>query len=435
LNPESSSPLLRLSTPILCLATLLSVGCSKSPQPAAKTGKLNPVEISVASAESREVPRALRATGTLAADDAADITARVTERVISVAVTAVQHVKEGDVLFELEKGDLQLRLRQAQAAENQARSSVLQSESRLGITNGAAVDVNRVPEVISARVNAETSKSQAASAAANAKRYAEVLKTGDVSQSAYDQAVQQAKAADDQARMAEQQYAIAMNTARQSFEMVVGSRASLASAQVQVAIAQSDVNNATIRAPFAGFVSAVNANVGQFVGPTSKVAALVKIDSLEARLHVPEAEQTNLKPGLKVVARVAAFPDRDFQGTVSAIDPAIDANTRTVTILARIPNPGGLLKPGMFASARIELPQSTKVVYVPADAVMTPSGSNTSSVFVVDGESVSQKLVRLGERDAKSVGIINGLTPGARVAVGNLSQLFDGAPVVVRTRI
>jgi RND family efflux transporter MFP subunit len=386
-------------------------------------------------AESRDVARTLRATGSLVAQDSADLAPLVSERVVAIPVAVGQHVNKGDILLQLNRTNFELRLRQAQSAEQQAQASVLQAESRLGLTAGAEFDVNKVPEVISARVNADTAKSQAELAASNAKRYAEVLKTGDVSQSSYDQAVHQAQAAADQQRMAEQQYISATNGARQSYQMVVGARASLASSQVQVALAQGDLENTNLRAPFSGYVSNLNVGIGQMVGPQVKVATLVQIDELTARLQVPEGDQSQVKPGLKVLLRVAAYPDRDFAGTVKAIDPAIDAVGRTVTILATVPNSGDLLRPGMFASSRIELPQQEKVVYIPSEAVMTQPGSATASVFVVNGQSVSQKLVRVGTRDGQNVGILSGLDPGAHVAVGNLTQLFDGASVTVRARI
>jgi RND family efflux transporter MFP subunit len=199
-------------------------------------------------------------------------------------------------------------------------------------------------------------------------------------------------------------------------------------------MAQNDLGNTSVKAPFTGYVAELPVGRGQLVGPTVKVATLVQIDTLVAKLQVPEAEQSQLKTGLRVVAKVAAYPDRDFTGTLTSVDPSIDVAGRSITILVRIPNPGGILRPGMFASARVELPQSTKIVYVPLDAVVTQAGSASSSVFVVDGQSVTQKLVRLGDRDSRGVGIITGLDAGARVAVGNLTQLFDGAPVTVRNR-
>ena len=78
--------------------------------------------------------------------------------------------------------------------------------------------------------------------------------------------------------------------------------------------------------------------------------------------------------------------------------------------------------------------QGEDVLFVPASAINSESGSNTYSVFVVNGKSVAQKLVRLGERDNRGVGILSGLEPGAQVATSNLSQLFDGAPVSIQNR-
>jgi RND family efflux transporter MFP subunit len=304
----------------------------------------------------------------------------------------------------------------------------------LGLAAGGAFDVNQVPEVKSAQASVDNAKSQAALSETNAKRYAEVLKSGDVSQSSFDQAAQQARAAGDQARMAEQQYAMAVNATRQSFQMVVGARASLVSSHVQVAFAERDLESTSIRAPFSGYMSSLPVGVGQFVSPPAKVATVVQIDPLVLLLQVPESDQALLRLQLKVLARVAAYPNRDFTGTITAINPAIDNATRMIMISAKLQNPTGLLRPGMFASARIELPESTRVVFVPASAINSESGSNTYSVFVVSGKTVAQKLVRLGERDDRGVGILSGLEPGAQVATSNLAQLFDGAPVSIKNR-
>ena len=113
--------------------------------------------------------------------------------------------------------------------------------------------------------------------------------------------------------------------------------------------------------------------------------------------------------------------------TIRYVSPALEANQRALTVEALVPNPDGALKPGLFATARIEQPQKTPAVLVPAAAVQTSAG--TSRVYVVDGDHVEERIVTPGPALDTLVEITNGLKAGDRVATANVASLADGTKI------
>ena len=109
------------------------------------------------------------------------------------------------------------------------------------------------------------------------------------------------------------------------------------------------------------------------------------------------------------------------------MSPSLEAAQRALTVEAIVPNPNGILKPGLFATARIQQPQRTPGVLVPAAAVQTSAG--TSRLYVVNGDHVEERIVTTGETIGELVEITKGLKSGERVATKNVNQLADGIKV------
>ena len=92
---------------------------------------------------------------------------------------------------------------------------------------------------------------------------------------------------------------------------------------------------------------------GEYVALTNKIATIVRIGSMKLELQTPEQQSARAKLGMPVAARVAAYPDRDFTGRITAINPSVDPNSRIFILEARFDNPNGDLRPGMFSTARV----------------------------------------------------------------------------------
>jgi RND family efflux transporter MFP subunit len=158
-----------------------------------------------------------------------------------------------------------------------------------------------------------------------------------------------------------------------------------------------------------------------------KVAVVVRVNPLRVQLTVPEQAVSAIAVGQPVTFDVDAYAGRQFQGTVKYVSPALEANQRALTVEATVPNPSGELKPGLFATARIEQPVKTPGVLVPAAAVLTTAG--TSRVFVVNGDHVDERVVTTAQPLGELIELTNGVKAGERVATKNVAKLTDGSKV------
>jgi multidrug efflux pump subunit AcrA (membrane-fusion protein) len=403
----------------------------KAAAPAAETAPRT-VEVTTATATSRAVPAFIQATGSFAADEASDVAPEVSGQVVATPVDVGAFVRQGAVIARLDDRDAKLRLQQASAAEQQAQSAVRQAQERLGLNSGERFDVNSIPEVRSALRQYEAADAQAKLAEANAERYASLVRTGDVSQMTYDQARAQAVSARAQANAARQNYELAMNVARQGNVGIAAAQAQLESARSQVGLARKALNDTTITAPFSGYVSDRPVAAGEYVTPASKVATLLKTNPIKLRLQVPELDAARIRVGMEVEASVDAHPDAKFTGKVSAINPAVEITSRAVVVEVQFENPNNQLRPGMFATARILQSEGGEGVFVSRNAVMDDPDTNSSRVYVIEGEAARLRVVQLGEQDGDAVRIVSGVSAGETVATSNLEQLYDGATVVRR---
>ena len=357
------------------------------------------VDAAPVAAVEQPVARFIRATGTLMAEEQAEVAAETTGRVVGAPVERGTPVTQGAELVRLLSTETDAQLKEAEA-------NAAQLEARLGLTSGAAFDVNAVPEVQNAKAGAELAQAEFA-------RIKSLLDQRVVSQSEYDQRRTQAEAA-------RQQYEAAKNGAAQQYQMLQAARA-------RVALARKAVGDTVIRAPFSGAVAQRLVGVGDYVTRGAKVAVVVRVNPLRVQLTVPEQFISAIGVGQPVNFEVDAYAGRQFQGTIKFVSPALQADQRALTIEATVPNPNGVLKPGLFATARIEQPAKTPGVLVPAAAIQVTSG--TSRVYVVTGDHVEERIVTTGETVGDRVEITKGLKAGERVATKNVAQLSDGAKV------
>jgi len=144
-------------------------------------------------------------------------------------------------------------------------------------------------------------------------------------------------------------------------------------------------------------------------------------------VNVIEREFIALQKGQGVKVSVTAFPDRTFGGKIEVINPAIELQSRTAEIQISIPNPGFLLKPGMFGRAEILLRSNPQAILVPIQSIV--SQVNQDFVFVLQGEKVVRRPVRKGVVKDTVVEILQGLNPGERVVTAGHALLKDGSQI------
>jgi multidrug efflux pump subunit AcrA (membrane-fusion protein) len=412
---------------LFLLAALLA-GCASN-QAAPATQGLRKIAVTTAQAQTRTAPASFEETGTFIADETSDIAPLVAGRVLATPVNIGDFVKQGQVVCELDHRDAELRLEQARAQVNGAASAVSQAQSRLGLRGGTQFDAGVVPEVAAARASYESAQAQAKLAAADAKRYENLVESGDVSRSAYDKARTQQETAEAMANAARQQFEAAQNGARQGFGAVEAAQAALAAARAQLAQAEKGLADTTIRAPFDGNITARPVAAGEYVALTNKIATVMRMSSLKLQLQTPEQRAARAKVGMPVTARVSAWPGREFSGTVTAIDASVDPGSRVFIVEARFDNPKAELRPGMFATARVQLPGGETAIFLPQRAVWRDKTTDSNQVFVIEDGKARLRVVVLGDAEGEQIRIASGLSGSETVAVDHLSELFDGAAV------
>jgi multidrug efflux pump subunit AcrA (membrane-fusion protein) len=402
---------------VLALAAL-SVSCNRSRAKGnanAANANATPEAVVVTSAAAivRQLPRFIEATGSLGADEQTDVAPNVGGRVASVSVDLGSYVQKGAALVRLDPADAKLRLEQLQAQAQQAQSAVRQAEERIGLRPNQQFDPARVAEVGSAKAALDLAEKQL-------RRFDKLIESGDVSRAQYDQQ----RAQRDQLQ---QQYEAALAAARQNYAAIATARAAARAAEAQVAQASKSIADTTIYAPISGYVSERPADVGEYVTTASKIATIVRTNPLRLRIDIPEQYITLVRPGQAVAVTTSAYADRSFAGRVARISPNVTAASRTLTVEAEVENNESLLKPGQFATVRIQLPQPEPAVLVPASAVRTQE--TTSHVFVLTNGHVEDRLVQLGQTEGGLVEIKSGIREGEIVATSNVEELKDGAPV------
>lgn len=414
----------------LLIPVLFLAGCSPSAQTtAAAPAGPKTVTVTTAQAVVRSVPAGFQETGTFVADETSDIAPMVAGRVLATPVNVGDFVRQGQVICELDHRDAQLRLDQAKAALDQATAGVHQSQSRIGFSGEGKFDPSMMPEAVSARAVLESAQAQARQAAADAKRYENLVASGDVSRSAYERARTQQETQDAQVNSARQMYEAALNNARQSWGAVENSQASLDGIRAQLAQAEKALTDTTIRAPFDGFITARPVAAGEYVALANKIATIVRMGTMKLELQTPEQQAARGKLGMTVLARVAAYPDREFTGKITAVNPSVDPNSRVFILEAKFDNPKGELRPGMFATARVLLPGGENAVFVPQSAVIRDKTTDSYQVFTIDNNTARLRVVVVGDADSGMIRVANGLSGNETVAASALTQLFDGAPV------
>ena len=157
---------------------------------------------------------------------------------------------------------------------------------------------------------------------------------------------------------------------------------------------------------------------------------------------LPQQNLASLRVGQQVQLKADGIPDKVFTGSINAINSAVDSSTRNIQIQATIPNPGHVLRSGMFAGVQVLLPSREKVIMVPATAVQfAPYGD---SVFVIrmlkdtQGKEflgVEEQVVTLGKTRGDQIEIVKGLHPGDEIATSGIFKLHQGGAVKVENSV
>ncbi len=402
-NPSANWPTRLLAASLFSVVIFCSLSCSnKVSGKQVNTAAQVAVQARVAPVELKQIQRNVESVGSLFPFDEVTVSSEVEGRVERVLVDVGDRVSRGQPIVEVSPAELQLTLEQQRAALGQARA-------KLGLpANGEDIkDVREAAEVKKAAADLNDAEQKY-------KRAKSLFEQGVLPRQDFDEAEAKYKAV-----------RAAYDLAVQGVENL---RAQLAQYRASMALAQKKLSDSVIRAPFAGQIKERMVTQGQYLKVQTSVMVIVNADPLRVRLQVPEKMAAWVRPGQPVTVSVEAYPDRTFTGTVSRINPSVDQQTRSLEVEALIANREGLLKPGFFVKSTIPSNRMESALVVPAEALQYVYG--VYKVYVIEGNALKERDVKLGSRTGDLVEIIEGVREGERLALPTPGQeLKDGAAV------
>jgi len=388
--------------PLLLIFSLSAAACSRDRGiQAAEGAKARPV--TTEAAQVRDVRRQVDVVGTLAAKEEVVVSAEVAGRVSRLVHDLGDRVAAGTPLIELDAEKLQYR------ADGQ-RATLDQARARYGASaDGDLPPLDRVPSVVSTSAQMADAQQQLDRAKNLSSRNLLSRSDLETAQTRFDTA----KAAHDQA----------LASARQL-------RADIESQSSALRLAQRELRDAVIRAPFDGYVAERLVSQGQYVQPQAPVMRIVRLQPLKLTAEVPEKFAPWIETGRDMAVKVDAFPQQVFTGKVVRIAPGVNLRSRAFAIEGDVPNPDGKLKPGTFARVQITTDRVERAVTIPFAAVQSRYGTNR--VFLVkDGQLAGREIV-LGDRLGDRVEVSQGLEAGTQIVASDVEQLADGMKVTAK---
>jgi len=207
-------------------------------------------------------------------------------------------------------------------------------------------------------------------------------------------------------------------------------QAAFDAADARLRAGQSRIADRTIRAPFSGVMGLRTASPGQYARPGDPIGTLDDISSIKLDFDVSETQIAQLRAGVDIVARTAAFPDVSFSGQIENVDSRIDPQTRTVRVRAILPNREERLRPGMLMTVEVRA-NPREALAVPENSVLDEAdGAYVFTVASRQGEQVAMKTrVTTGARVGGMVEIVSGVPEGRPVVVEGVQRVRPNQPV------
>jgi membrane fusion protein (multidrug efflux system) len=203
-------------------------------------------------------------------------------------------------------------------------------------------------------------------------------------------------------------------------------RQSLAAAEARQEQAAVTLGDATVRAPFAGVIAERFVNVGEYVGPSTRVADLVQADPVRVELTAGERDASAVHVGQALTFEVKGLAGRRFTATVRHVAPSLRAATRDLVFEAVAPNSEGTLRPGMFATAWLAIGEESAVV-IPSSALR--KDGDEVRAFVVKEGRIEERLVHVDRAEGDRTIVRAGLAVGERIVTSSAERLADGRAV------
>lgn len=377
------------------------------------------------------------------AENEVSVIPKVSGTVTKVNFSVGDHVKAGDILFEIDSTDLQIQLKSAQSSVSSSQASVSSAEAGLNsakanydMTTGSNLET----QISSQKTNVENLERQYNDLVRDLESNKTLLEAGAVSQNTIDNLETQVATAKANLDHAKEQLETLQNQTVEETKRV--SQASIEQAQASVNQAQASVNQAQasvesskqqlsytkVKAEIDGIVSSCNVTEGSMATSASPAMTIINIDQVKIAFNVTGDVVNDIHVGDTVYTSVDAVSSEAFEAVVSTVAPAADNKTGLYPVEIQINNPDYLLKPGMFAISKLVFNQKENIISVPLNAVIEKN--DEKYVFTVDSSNIAHKVVvETGIENDTDIEIVSGLNSSDIVVVKGQDYLSDGSLV------
>jgi RND family efflux transporter MFP subunit len=366
-------------------AAVSGSGTAQNPQEKIEAA---PLPVKAVPARRGELIIKLKSPGEAFTDRKIALKAEVSGVVKSLNVSEGKHVKAGEILLELEDREYRLRLEKQQALR-------LKYLSDLYLERQFAVVDKEVPAATLEKLNkAEVEFNKASSA----------FRKGLVSQTDFEKA--------------EKDYEIALIEAGRKKDEIMASSKGVTGQEIEVKIAQMELDKTRIRAPFAGIITDIKISPREHIDAGRELFTLVNISQIRVKAKVLESEIGKMSVGREVDLRFSAYPGKVFKGLVEAISPIVNAEDKTCAVHISVDNPTEEIKPGMHAEVEIAAEIHKDKLLVPQESILVRGGRKL--VFVVEGDLAKWRYVQIGLENEDFAEILASERPEEMVKEGEL---------------
>lgn len=374
-----------------------------------------------------DIENSVLATGKVEALNQVDVGAQVSGEVTKLYVDIGQTVRKGEVIAQIDPETLQNGLITQQAGLQQSQAN-LQSSQAAYTTKQAALST--------AQAELKSKLANLAQAQSEYNRLRSLMAMDAISKQELEQAATGVKTAQAAVESAQQAIATANANLLASQADIVSAQAAIKKSQTDVSTAKKNLGHTQIVAPMSGTVVSITTKQGQTVNANQTaptIVTLAQLDKVRIKAKISEADVVNLKPGMPVYFNIIGNPDKKFQATLTAIEPApqgttanSNANSADAAVYYMgyfdVPNPDGLLRINMTAQVYIVQNKVSNVLSVPAQAVKKDKKiGNYVQVLQADGSTIQQP-VTLGLSNRIDTQILSGVKEGDKVVISEAAS-------------
>ncbi|HEY2154036.1 MAG TPA: efflux RND transporter periplasmic adaptor subunit [Isosphaeraceae bacterium] len=394
-------------------------------------------QVEVVKPERHTVRRSVGEPGQLLAFETTPIHAKIAGYVRNVSVNIGSEIKKGQVLAELWVPEIEADLQEKRAAVEQTKAKKVQAEAAVKVAQSAVNSGEaKLTEVLAGvkRVEADLNRWQQEYRRVE-QLFNERAQTGTLVDETRNK-LQSADAAGDEIRAKVRSAEASLSEAKSELDKarsdVLAAASGIEVARAEAGHAKAMLGYARIEAPFDGVITRRNVDTGHLTRPGSDAVPLfiaARTDIVTIAVDIPETYSTDVNPGDNALVKLQAMQGRSVEGKVTRTAWALEPKTRTIRTEIDIPNPGGKLRPGLYAYATVIVEEHKDVLTIPTTAVLPEK--DKASCVVVAGGKVARKPIETGLSDGARTEVLSGLDGDEAVVKANAASLLGGQAVKV----